>query len=104
MLMAKRSKAKAKAKYGKSAKKKTAKKKTAKKKTTKKKTTKKKTAKKKSGRIGPPVDPCQTEEDALALADEAVNDISKELDNPDLSADHRRRLEQALIRAQGRRS
>ena len=106
--MAKRSKAKAKARSAKSAGKKTAKKKTARKKTTKKTTrkttTKKKTAKQKAGTtFGPPIDPCQAEEDAVAAADADVDEINEGLREPDLSAEHRRRLEQALTRATGRR-
>ena len=90
--MAKRSKAKAKAKYAKTTKKKKA--------TNKKKKTTKKSAK---TVLGPPVDPCQAEEDALAKADAEVDEIRQELDNTDLSPAQRRKLEQALTRAEGRR-
>ena len=85
MPMAKRSKAKAKAGYAKTAK-------------------KKKTTKKTGKRFpGPPDDPCQAEEDALAAADADVDEIKKELQDPSLSPDQRRKLEQALRKAQGER-
>jgi multidrug resistance efflux pump len=64
---------------------------------------KRKTAKKTSKRVpGPPVDPCQTEEDAVGAADAAVDEIKQDLDNPDLSAAQRKKLQQALVKAEAK--
>src|SRR5262245_54612802 len=72
-----------------------------------KKTKKTKKAAKKAKRKAPrrtrsDVDPCQAQEDAVSRAQEAVDRIKRELEEPDLSPEQRRSLEQALRRAEGR--
>jgi len=94
--MAKRSKAKAKARYGKAAKKAKKTKKTFRK--------AKKTRKvKKSGRRSGPDLECFAEEQRVDEAAEEVKGIEKDLDDPNLSAEQRKKLEQALKRAEGRK-